>query len=63
MHTTIMLQKAISSGIQYWLGLKAGLLKAANGSCLFESLDTCSDEDETKAIDLVESVKLGEYML
>ena len=29
----------------------------------FESLDTCSDKDETEAIDLVESIKLGEYKL
>ena len=29
----------------------------------FESLDTISEEDDTKAIDLVESVKLGEYTL
>ena len=38
------------------------IILAYNGSH-FESLDTISEEDDTKAIDLVESVKLGEYTL
>ena len=33
-----------------------------NGSH-YESLDTCSEEDNIKAMNLVESVKLGEYKL
>ena len=36
--STIMLQKAISSVVQHGLGLNAGILNAANGNCLFDSL-------------------------
>ena len=38
------------------------IILAYNGTH-FESLDTCSEEDNIKAIDLVESVKIGEYKL
>ena len=38
------------------------IILAYNGSH-YESLDTCSEEDNIKAINLVESVKLGEYKL
>ena len=37
-HTTIMLQKVISSGMQHGLGLKAGILNAVDGNCLFNSV-------------------------
>ena len=35
--TTLMLQKAISSGFRHGLNLKAGKLNAANGDCVFQA--------------------------